>query len=96
MRAGIFNGILLDFAVMSESFRWRGFLDSQGFTLIVIAASIPTIAFPSPFLHIPGDDIPPPIKHFEELRVPTPILDGLKKKGIFRPTPIQVQGTNCS
>lgn len=45
-------------------------------------------------LHIlvEGEEIPPPIKHFKEMKFPPGILSGLKEKGIHRPTPIQVQG----
>ena len=38
-----------------------------------------------------GDDIPPPIKYFKDMRFPGPILNKLKAKGIVQPTPIQVQ-----
>lgn len=41
---------------------------------------------------VEGDDIPPPIKNFKDMRFPEPILDKLKAKGIIQPTPIQVQG----
>lgn len=41
---------------------------------------------------VDGDDIPPPIKNFKEMRFPDPILEKLKQKGIVQPTPIQVQG----
>ncbi|XP_050398805.1 probable ATP-dependent RNA helicase DDX41 isoform X2 [Patella vulgata] len=41
---------------------------------------------------VEGDNIPPPIKSFREMKFPKPVLVGLKKKGISRPTPIQVQG----
>lgn len=41
---------------------------------------------------VEGEDIPPPIKNFKDMRFPEPILNMLKKKGILRPTPIQVQG----
>lgn len=41
---------------------------------------------------VDGDDIPPPIKNFREMRFPDPILSKLKEKGIVQPTPIQVQG----
>lgn len=41
---------------------------------------------------VEGDDIPPPIKNFKDMRFPEPILKKLKTKGITRPTPIQVQG----
>ncbi|KAK3218414.1 hypothetical protein Dsin_012384 [Dipteronia sinensis] len=39
-----------------------------------------------------GEDIPPPIKNFKDMRFPEPILKMLKVKGIVQPTPIQVQG----
>ncbi|XP_063933646.1 probable ATP-dependent RNA helicase DDX41 [Zophobas morio] len=39
-----------------------------------------------------GEDIPPPIKTFVEMKFPKPILRALKKRGIKRPTPIQMQG----
>lgn len=38
-----------------------------------------------------GEDCPPPIKSFKEMKFPQCILDALNKKGINRPTPIQVQ-----
>lgn len=41
---------------------------------------------------VDGEDIPPPIKDFKDMRFPEPILKMLKAKGIVRPTPIQVQG----
>ena len=41
---------------------------------------------------VEGEDIPPPIKSFREMKLPPQLLDGLKEKGITRPTPIQVQG----
>ncbi|XP_021755753.1 DEAD-box ATP-dependent RNA helicase 35-like [Chenopodium quinoa] len=41
---------------------------------------------------VDGDDPPPPIKTFKEMRFPEPVLEELKSKGIFQPTPIQVQG----
>ncbi|CAH9134170.1 unnamed protein product [Cuscuta epithymum] len=41
---------------------------------------------------VDGDDTPPPIKNFKDMRFPKPILDKLKSKGIVQPTPIQVQG----
>eukprot|EP00743_Colponemidia_sp_Colp-15_P006469 GILK01006964.1.p1 GENE.GILK01006964.1~~GILK01006964.1.p1 ORF type:complete len:641 (-),score=141.44 GILK01006964.1:275-2146(-) len=41
---------------------------------------------------VEGEDIPPPIKTFREMKFPEPILKALKDKGIQRPTPIQVQG----
>eukprot|EP01103_Thecamoeba_quadrilineata_P016138 TRINITY_DN5316_c0_g1_i3.p1 TRINITY_DN5316_c0_g1~~TRINITY_DN5316_c0_g1_i3.p1 ORF type:complete len:618 (-),score=91.39 TRINITY_DN5316_c0_g1_i3:112-1965(-) len=39
-----------------------------------------------------GEDIPPPIKNFKDMRFPKPILECLKQKGIVKPTPIQIQG----
>ncbi|KAH9144548.1 hypothetical protein AeRB84_011495, partial [Aphanomyces euteiches] len=44
---------------------------------------------------VDGDDIPPPIKSFAEMRFPPPILSALKEKNIVRPTPIQVQAIPC-
>lgn len=41
---------------------------------------------------IEGENCPPPIKSFAEMKVPQCILDALQKKNISRPTPIQVQG----
>uniref|UniRef100_A0A803MN98 RNA helicase n=2 Tax=Chenopodium quinoa TaxID=63459 RepID=A0A803MN98_CHEQI len=41
---------------------------------------------------VDGDDPPPPIKTFKEMRFPEPVLEELKSKGLFQPTPIQVQG----
>ena len=41
---------------------------------------------------VEGEDKPPPIKTFKEMKFPKPILHGLKKKGIQQPTPIQIQG----
>lgn len=41
---------------------------------------------------VEGEDCPPPIKSFREMKLPPSILDALVKKNINRPTPIQVQG----
>ncbi|KAF6162691.1 hypothetical protein GIB67_022350 [Kingdonia uniflora] len=41
---------------------------------------------------VDGEEIPPPIKNFKDMRLPDPILNKLKDKGIVQPTPIQVQG----
>ncbi|PSN49687.1 putative ATP-dependent RNA helicase DDX41 [Blattella germanica] len=41
---------------------------------------------------VEGEDIPPPIKTFAEMKFPRSILTGLERKNIVRPTPIQVQG----
>ena len=40
---------------------------------------------------VEGENCPPPIKSFKEMKVPQCILDALTKKNITRPTPIQVQ-----
>lgn len=37
-----------------------------------------------------GVDLPPPIKDFKNMRFPEPIMKALQKKGIMKPTPIQV------
>ena len=39
-----------------------------------------------------GENIPPPVKTFQEMKLPKPVIDELKKKGITHPTPIQIQG----
>ena len=39
-----------------------------------------------------GEGIPPPINNFEDMKIPKPILDHLRKSGIKKPTPIQIQG----
>jgi ATP-dependent RNA helicase DDX41 len=41
---------------------------------------------------VEGEDVPPPIKSFAQMKFPRGILGGLERKGIVRPTPIQVQG----
>lgn len=41
---------------------------------------------------VEGEDIPPPIRSFREMKFPKSIMHGLDKKGIKKPTPIQVQG----
>ncbi|CAJ0760246.1 14969_t:CDS:10 [Entrophospora sp. SA101] len=43
-------------------------------------------------IFVEGEDVPPPIKHFRDMKFPSAILKYLKSKGINRPTPIQVQG----
>jgi len=44
------------------------------------------------FIIAEGEDIPPPIKSFKDMRFPQPVIDALSNNGIKRPTPIQVQG----
>ncbi|KAI5481639.1 hypothetical protein MNV49_002865 [Pseudohyphozyma bogoriensis] len=41
---------------------------------------------------VEGDDIPPPIPDFRDMKLPKPLLDYLKNKKISAPTPIQLQG----
>ncbi|CAL1280112.1 unnamed protein product [Larinioides sclopetarius] len=41
---------------------------------------------------VEGEDVVPPIKTFKEMKFPKGIIQGLKKKGISKPTPIQMQG----
>jgi hypothetical protein len=41
---------------------------------------------------VDGEDVPPPIRSFADMRFPLPILRGLRLKDITRPTPIQMQG----
>jgi len=43
-------------------------------------------------MDVEGTNIPPPCKRFQDMKFPKPILDVLTKKGIKRPTPIQMQG----
>ncbi|KAI5639336.1 DEAD/DEAH box helicase domain-containing protein [Phthorimaea operculella] len=46
-------------------------------------------------IDIEGDDVPPPIRTFQHMKLPKGILLGLEAKGIKRPTPIQAQGIPC-
>lgn len=39
-----------------------------------------------------GEDIPPPLKTFKDMKFPKPILIALSRRGIKKPTPIQIQG----
>ncbi|KAF8497102.1 P-loop containing nucleoside triphosphate hydrolase protein, partial [Russula emetica] len=41
---------------------------------------------------VDGDDVPPPIDSFEDMKIPQPLLKFLKSKRITSPTPIQLQG----
>jgi ATP-dependent RNA helicase DDX41 len=43
-------------------------------------------------MDVEGDDIPPPMKRFKDMKLPLPIIMALKEKNIQRPTPIQMQG----
>ncbi|KAK8806959.1 hypothetical protein WA158_003718 [Blastocystis sp. Blastoise] len=42
-------------------------------------------------IDVDGDDIPPVIKRFKDMKLPEPILKALEAKGIMKPTPIQIQ-----
>ena len=39
-----------------------------------------------------GDDIPPPIRSFRDMKFPPPVLNVLASRNIRKPTPIQMQG----
>ncbi|CAO3625043.1 unnamed protein product [Cunninghamella echinulata] len=41
---------------------------------------------------VEGEDPPPPLTHFQDMRLPKPILKYLEDKNINKPTPIQIQG----
>ncbi|GFG35393.1 hypothetical protein Cfor_10123 [Coptotermes formosanus] len=41
---------------------------------------------------VEGEDVPPPVKSFAQMKFPRAILAGLERRGIVKPTPIQVQG----
>ena len=43
-------------------------------------------------ISVEGEDVPPPLKSFKEMKFHAGIIDGLKSKGIKKPSPIQVQG----
>ncbi|KIM87685.1 hypothetical protein PILCRDRAFT_815266 [Piloderma croceum F 1598] len=45
---------------------------------------------------VDGDDIPPPIEHFQDMKIPKPMLDFLKSHRIVTPTPIQLQGISTA
>ena len=39
-----------------------------------------------------GEDIPPPLNSFREMKLPSVLVEALARNGIKRPTPIQIQG----
>lgn len=41
---------------------------------------------------VEGEEIPPPLKNFRDMKLHEGIIEGLKEKNIKKPTPIQVQG----
>lgn len=43
-------------------------------------------------MEVEGVDVPPPCKQFVDMKFAPPILEVLKRKGIKKPTPIQMQG----
>ncbi len=43
-------------------------------------------------IDIDGDEVPPPINNFKCMKMPKSIINGLFKKKIDYPTPIQMQG----
>lgn len=43
-------------------------------------------------IDVDGENIPPAIKNFRDMKLPKPVMDYLKNKGIKMPTPIQMQG----
>jgi len=43
-------------------------------------------------MEVQGNDIPPPLKRFADMKFPKPIQDVLATRGINKPTPIQMQG----
>lgn len=44
---------------------------------------------------VDGENIPPPITWFENMRFPKAIIRGLNDKSIYKPTPIQLQAIPC-
>jgi ATP-dependent RNA helicase DDX41 len=41
---------------------------------------------------VEGERVPNPIKRFEDMKFPRPVIESLRDKGIKKPTPIQIQG----
>ncbi|XP_032824458.1 putative ATP-dependent RNA helicase DDX41 [Petromyzon marinus] len=41
---------------------------------------------------VEGEELPMPLKSFRDMKFPPAIVRGLKRKGIVKPTPIQIQG----
>ena len=41
---------------------------------------------------VEGDDVPPPLERFEDMKFPPFLLDCLQSAGISKPSPIQIQG----
>eukprot|EP00878_Enallax_costatus_P001578 GHUV01001729.1.p1 GENE.GHUV01001729.1~~GHUV01001729.1.p1 ORF type:complete len:664 (+),score=253.11 GHUV01001729.1:309-2300(+) len=47
-------------------------------------------------ISVSGDNIPPPLPSFQQMKLPPPLLKVLADKGIKKPTPIQIQGIPAS
>ena len=43
-------------------------------------------------IYVEGDNVPPPIASFKDMKLPKFVINCLKEKGIHKPTPIQMQG----
>lgn len=43
-------------------------------------------------IDVEGENVPPPVQSFKDMKFPTPLLNALKRKSIKKPSPIQVQG----
>ncbi|CAF0916717.1 unnamed protein product [Brachionus calyciflorus] len=43
-------------------------------------------------ISVDGEDIPPPIASFKDMKLPKFVINSLKEKGIIKPSPIQMQG----
>ena len=40
---------------------------------------------------VEGENIPPPVTTFQDMKLPQPVIEHLKSKGITKPTPIQAE-----
>lgn len=43
-------------------------------------------------IDVDGENVPPPLERFVDMKLPKPILECLEKKRILKPSPIQIQG----
>ena len=41
---------------------------------------------------VDGENVPPPLKTFEQMKFPPAVIKVLQKKNILKPSPIQIQG----
>jgi ATP-dependent RNA helicase DDX41 len=78
-----------DGVVYTESLKtdWRPFLRQRSMSATEVSALRKKW-----HILVDGEDIPPPIASFKDMRFPPGVLAGLAAKGIAQPTPIQVQG----